>query len=601
MSATSSTGSATREKALGKAYDSRLMRRLWTYVRPHKGLLLLSLLLLPITVGFELAQPYVLMIAIDQHIAARSLEGLGPLALLYLGLVGAQAAAMYGQIMLLQLLGQRAMHDLRLHTYDHVLEQRAAFFDRMPVGRLLTRMTNDVENLNEMFSISVTLISDLVKLVAIVAIMLALDVKLTLMTFLVLPVLLVVVEYARRLMRRSFREIRVKVAAMNTYLQEHLGGLKIVQMLGREQRASERYDRINADHRDAYFDAIRADSVMYALVEAIGVCAAAIIAWYAGAHIGQVGQTVLTIGLVVAFIEYVNKFFIPIRDLSAKYTVMQQAMAATERIAELLDTDEPDAAARGVLEPARDSARGGAPAVAFRDVRFGYREGERVLEGLSFEVPRGATVAVVGATGSGKSTLIKLLTRLYEATEGTIELDGVDIRALPVDELRRRVTVIAQDVFLFAGTVADNVALARPGADRAAIDAALERAGALPILARRAAGADTAVAERGQNFSAGERQVLAFARALLRDPDVLVLDEATAHVDPETEQAIERGLEVLTQERTTLMIAHRLSTIRDADYIVVLDRGRVAEQGTREQLLAKGGLYARLEQTFEAS
>jgi ATP-binding cassette, subfamily B, multidrug efflux pump len=577
------------------------MRRLWTYVRPHKGLLLLSLLLLPITVGFELAQPYVLMIAIDQHIAARSLEGLGPLALLYLGLVGAQAAAMYGQIMLLQLLGQRAMHDLRLHTYGHVLGQRAAFFDRMPVGRLLTRMTNDVENLNEMFSISVTLISDLVKLVAIVAIMLALDVKLTLMTFLVLPVLLVVVEYARRLMRRSFREIRVKVAAMNTYLQEHLGGLKIVQMLGREQRSSERYDQINADHRDAYFDAIRADSVMYALVEAIGVCAAAIIAWYAGAHIGQVGQTALTIGLVVAFIEYVNKFFIPIRDLSAKYTVMQQAMAATERIAELLDTDEPDAAARGAPEPSRVSERGGAPAVAFRDVRFGYREGERVLDGLSFEVPRGATVAVVGATGSGKSTLIKLLARLYEAADGTIELGGVDIRALPVNELRRKVTVIAQDVFLFAGTVADNVALARPGADRAAIEAALERAGALPMLARRAAGADTEVAERGQNFSAGERQVLAFARALLRDPDVLVLDEATAHVDPETEQAIERGLAVLTQERTTLIIAHRLSTIRDADYIVVLDRGRVVEQGTREQLLAKGGLYARLEQTFEAS
>ena len=595
----SAPGAAAPEKALGKAYDGRLMLRLWSYVRPHKRLLLLSLLLLPITVGFELAQPYVLMIAIDEHIAARSLDGLGALALLYLGLVGAQAAAMYGQIVLLQLLGQRAMHDLRQHVYDHVTGQRAAFFDRMPVGRLLTRMTNDVENLNEMFSISVTLISDLVKLVAIVAIMLALDVQLTLMTFLVLPVLAVVVEYARRLMRESFRAIRVKVAAMNTYLQEHLGGIKVVQMLGREARTSRRYDEINAEHRDAYFGAIRADASMYAIVEAIGVAAAAIIAWYAGAQIGQVGQTALTIGLVVAFIEYVNKFFIPIRDLSAKYTVMQQAMAATERIAELLDTDEPDAPARaGGRAP---DAEPDAPAVAFRDVHFAYRENDPVLRGLSFEIPRGATVAVVGATGSGKSTLIKLITRLYEADAGRLEIGGVDVRALPADELRRRVTVIAQDVFLFAGTVAQNVGLARPGTDRAAIDLALSRAGALPILARREEGADAPVDERGANFSAGERQVIALARALLREPDLLVLDEATAHVDPETERAIERGLDVLKRECTTLIVAHRLSTIRDADAIVVLDRGRVAESGTRDELLARGGHYAALERTFEAS
>lgn len=595
MSAPQQDRGVAREEVLGKAYDARLMRRLWVFVAPHWRLLLLAMLLIPTMVGFELAQPYLLKVAIDSYIAQHELGGLGLLTLGYLGCVLAQALSGFAQLYALQLVGQRSMHDLRRTTYRHVLTRRAAFFDRMPVGRLLTRLTNDVENINEMFSSGViTLVADVVKLVAIVGMMLYLDVRLTLITFATLPLLVILVTWARNVMRGSFRAIRVKLAAMNSHLQEHLSGLRVVQLFRREAAASSEYDRINAEYREAYLGAIRADAAMYAIVEAIGVASAACIAWYSGANIAE---GVLTVGLVVAFIEYVNKFFIPVRDLSAKYTVMQSAMAAAERIVSLLDTDEPDAPGgdreRPALEPIAD-----APAVEFRDVHFAYREGEPVLRGLDLSISRGETVAVVGATGSGKSTLIKLLTRLYETERGSVRFGGRDVRDLPAGELRRQVTVVSQDVFLFAGTVRDNVRLGNPAASSADIDAALARVGADRALARRGGDADDEIAERGGNFSAGERQLIAFARALVRDPALLILDEATAHVDPETEATIEAGLDELMRGRTSLVIAHRLSTIRRADRIVVLSKGQVAEIGTHAELVARGGLYARLERSF---
>jgi ATP-binding cassette subfamily B multidrug efflux pump len=593
---------AAGEQVLGKAYDLRLMRQLWPFVRPHRLLALMTALLIPVTIAFELAQPFLVKRAIEHHIAVGKMAGLEILAAGFLGLVILQSLSSFAEQWSLQLLGQRSMHGLRLAIYDHVLRQRAAFFDRMPVGRLMTRMTNDIESINEMFASGVvTLFADVVKMIAIVVAMLILDVPLTLMMFLTFPILLVVVNYARGAMRRSFREIRVRLAAMNAFLQEHLSGIRVVQIMRREAIARREYDQINAGHRDAYLDSIKADAAMYAWVEAIGVIAIAAIAWWSARRLGVEldPETAASVATAVAFITFIEKFFIPVRDLSAKYAVMQGAMASTERIVELLDTDEPDAPPRPA--PVAPAPRAAAPLIGFEDVQFSYGA-EPVLRGVDFDIQRGMTVAVVGATGSGKSTLIKLLTRLYELDGGAIRLGGVDIRDIPIEELRRRVTVVSQDVFLFTGTIAENVGLSA-SVDRDRVAAAVRQVGAGPRLERRTPGGgdawlDAPVAERGTNFSAGERQLLAFARAMVRDPEILILDEATAHVDPEAEEAIEQGVAALMRGRTTLVIAHRLSTIRNADLILVMDHGRIVERGSHDQLVAADGVYAALERTF---
>jgi ATP-binding cassette subfamily B protein len=418
------------------------------------------------------------------------------------------------------------------------------------------------------------------------------------MTFATLPLLYVLVEFARRAMRKSFRQIRVRLAAMNAFAQEHLYGIRVVSLLGRNQIARSEYDEINAGHRDAYLLQIRADAAMYALVEGISYIAVGLIIWWIAGHRSE---DIATIAVVVVFIEYINKFFIPVRDLSTKYAVMQGAMAASERIFQLLDTSEWDGGADPSTTKADTRPPPGdreAAAVDIAGVHFSYGA-EPVLRGVDLRVARGATVAVVGATGSGKSTLIKLLTRLYERDRGSIKLDGVDIRDLDLAELRRRITVVSQDVILFAGTLAENIALGKPF-DEASMREAIRRVGLDRALARRGDDITAHVAERGANFSAGERQLVAFARALLRDPELLILDEATAHVDPEAEELIERGVHELMKGRTTLVIAHRLSTIRNADLIVVMDKGLIVEQGTHSELVARGGLYAKLEKTFTA-
>ncbi len=595
------------EAVLGKAYDLRLIKRIAKYVRPHRAMLAAWVVFMLLGIAFELAQPLLFVYVLQHHILDDKIAMLPWDALAYMGLVLGQGVSGFCDQWFLQLAGQRTMHDLRISIFDHVLAQRAAFFDRIPVGRLMTRMTNDIESLNEMFAQgAITLIADVVKAIGIVVIMISIDVRLSLLTYTTLPLVFILVEVARRAMRKSFRQIRVRLAAMNAFAQEHLFGIRVIHLLGRGKIARREYDEVNAGHRDAYLLQIQADAAMYALVEAIGYIATGLVIWWAAGH--RI-EDAATIAVVVVFIEYINKFFIPIRDLSAKYAVMQGAMAASERIFQLLDTEEYDGAVALVLgttlkdhdapgEPSKVAAD--SPSIEMRNVQFSYGA-EPVLRGIDLSVPRGATVAVVGATGSGKSTVIKLLTRLYERDRGSIKLDGEDIRDLELADLRRRITVVSQDVTLFAGTLRDNITLGKVHS-QAELDAAVKRVGLDRALARRAGSVDSAlgekVAERGANFSAGERQLVAFARALLRDPEVLVLDEATAHVDPEAEVLIEKGVHELMKGRTTLVIAHRLSTIRNADLIVVMDKGLIVEQGTHDELVAKGGLYAALEKTF---
>lgn len=580
--------------------DASLFWQLVPFIKPHRRLLFINWLLIPITVAFELAQPYVVKLVFVDHIAIGKAEGLSALLLVFLALVVLQGISSYFEQWTVQLLGQRAMHDLRLAAYDHIMRQRASFFDRVAVGRLTTRITSDIENINELFAQGVvTVLTDAVRMLGILAIMFTIDARLSVVVLLTFPFLYWVVDYARRAMRGSFRAIRQRVAAMNGHAYEHLAGIRVVQTLGRQAAAAREYDVLNAGHRDAYLDSIRGDAVMYAVVEMIGVLAIAAVGLWIARGLGAATSTVATIGVVVVFIEYCGKFFLPIRDLSAKYTVLQSAAAALERLRQLLSHDEPDApvAVAAAVEPAPGQLA--SAHVAFDRVTFAYRAGEPILRGVSLQIPHGQTVAVVGTTGSGKSTLIKLLTRLYEIDGGAIYLDGQDIRTLGGEALRRKIAVIAQDAFFVAGTLRDNIALGATVADDD-IHHALRTVGADTLFAKRQLGLDSAIDERGANLSAGERQVVAFARALVRKSEVLVLDEATAHIDPESEAAIETGLRALAHHQTSIIIAHRLSTIRRADQVVVLQRGEVVERGTYSELVAAGGVFAAMERSFAA-
>src|SRR5262245_28097105 len=556
------------EDLLGNALDRTLLRRIFGYVWPYRGRLALAAALLPVVALLEIAQPYLLKKAIDEHIAVGRLAGLDRIGLLYLLALVGQYSAAFAQLYFTQVIGQLGMNDLRLRVHRHVMSLSAAFFDRTPVGRLMTRMTNDIESLSEMFASGiVSLLGDAVRLVLSLVAMFAIDWRLALFSMGAAPVLFAIAAYFRTWVRDAFRDIRVRLARMNAFLQEHISGMKVVQAFAQEAKVARDFDAINVEYRRANSRAIAADAALYSIVEAVGSIAIAGLLWHGG---GRIVAGTLTFGVVVAFIEYLAKFFAPIRDLSTKYTVMQQAMAAAERVFTLLDTKEPDAPATG--EPAQDGSlpprpakrgegRGEGPLIDLRGVNFGYRADLPVLTDVTLSINKGETVAIVGATGAGKSTLVKLLPRLYDAQAGELRIDGTDIRAVDARVLRRRIVVVSQDVFMFAGTLRSNIGLHDAAIDDERIVSSARRVGADRVIASRPEGLDAAVLERGSNFSAGERQLVAFARALAREPEILILDEATASVDPDAERLIERGIAELMRGRPSLVNAHRMSDV----------------------------------------
>ena len=593
-----SLGSQQEETRSDGGQDLKLLARLWPFLRPDLFLLVLSLVLIPVATLASTVQPMLVGRAIDAAIVDHSSDALRQIVLLFAAAIVADAIGRFAQTYAMQLAGQRAMARVRADVFKHVQGIRVAYFDRTPVGRIVTRVTNDVDTMSELFgSGAVTALADILMLAGIIGFMAWIDWELCLVTMIAVPPLLLVVNAFRHRARDAFRAIRAKIAQLNAYLAEQVQGVAVVQAFGREAACAAEYAGINDDYRHAHLRAIRYDALLYSVVESISSAVVAVVLWYASVRAGWVdeGSSAAYVGTFVAFYQYIERFFVPIRDLSGKYTIIQSSLASAERIFGLLDTDEPDAATRAPEGEAATQAgpETGGPLIAFRDVTFAYRTGHPVLRDVNLEVQRGSTVALVGATGSGKTTLTALLLRMHAHEQGQIFFDGREIRTYGRTDLRRRFAVVPQDVFLFSGTILENIALGerQPDPDKAQI--ALEQVGAWDLVQSRG-GLTAPVDERGANYSAGERQLLAFARALYRDPEVLVLDEATANIDSETEARLQRAVLTLIAGRTSIVIAHRLSTIRHADEIVVMQRGRIVEAGAHDALIEAGGVYAQL-------
>nr|WP_251963415.1 ABC transporter ATP-binding protein [Salinibacter ruber] len=574
-------------------FDGRLIRRLGQYLTPYAGYIVLAL---AITLGASFLgplRPWLVQKGIDNYIVVGDLEGLQYIILyLVLALVG-EGILSFGENYLTQWIGQQAIYDLRTTLFRHVEGQSLAYFDRTPVGRVITRTTSDVEALSDALSSGlVSVLGDLFKLVFIAYFMFTLNWMLAVVTLLVMPLMVWVTFWFRRNVREQYRETRKQMARINSFIQEHVTGMHIVQLFNREEEEEDRFEGINDKHRAAHLHTIFYYAIFWPSIEFISNLALAAVLWFGGFR--ALGGSALTLGVLVAFIQYARQFFRPIRDLSNQYDTLQKAMAGAERVFSLLDTDESIEAPSAPVE--LDAVEG---TIEFENVWFAYEEGDAgtpdwVLEDVSFRVEPGEMAALVGATGAGKSTVMNLLLRFYEIQRGQIRVDGHDIRDLRLRDLREHIGLIPQDVFLFSGSVRRNLTLDDPSIDEATMRRAAETVQADQLIERLPDGYDQDVKERGSSLSRGQRQLLAFVRALLYDPDVMVLDEATSSVDTETEALIQRALERVTEGRTTLAIAHRLSTIQDADKILVMHKGEIRERGTHQELLAADGLYRKL-------
>jgi len=586
-------GAIQEEEAMGKAYDARLMRRLLRYLAPHWWLVGLAVLILAAASGLEVVGPWLTKVALDDAIPSSNGRLLSYLALGYMGTLLLGFILQYTQRILTAWLGQRIMYDLRKEIFRKFQTLDLRYHDRNPVGRLITRITSDVETLNELFSSGiVTVFGDIFTLAFIVAAMLRMDWKLALVAFSVLPFVAWAAFLFRARIRDAYRDIRVRLARINAFLHERLTGVRVVQLFGREARDAQSHAEVNQDYLDAHLRSITYYALFFPVIELFTAIALALILWSGGASILE---GTVTVGVVAAFLQYARRFFRPIQDLSEKYNLLQGAMASSERIFQLLDTEititDPEEP-RPLPTPTQGE-------IEFRDVWFAYGEKESgepdwILKGVNFRVEPGSKMAIVGHTGAGKTTLVSLLLRFYEPQKGEILLDGVPIREVRIKELRDRIGLVLQEVFLFSQDVGYNIRLGSEQIGDVQIRAAAKRVGATRFIDLLPKKYDQPLGERGSNLSVGERQLLSFARALAFDPAILILDEDTSSVDSEVEAQIEEATNELMKGRTSMVIAHRLSTVQGADRILVFHHGEIRETGTHQELLDKGGLYARL-------
>ena len=616
------------EEVLGKAYDSRLMKRLLTYLRPYASPVTVALGAIVLKAGCDVLGPYLTKVAVDKYLAPKpgatialfdrwlspqAQVGIAQIAGIYVFLLVASFVLDFLQTYLMQWTGQKVMFDLRSQIFRHLQRMHIAFFDRNPVGRLVTRVTTDVDALNDMFTSGVVAIfEDIFVLAGIVAIMLKMKWWLALITFAVLPLIFWATMIFRRKVRDSYRRIRVAIARINAYLQEHVSGIVVLQLFNREKRAYQKFEKINATHMDAFKDAILAHAIYYPVVEVLSSIAIASVIWFGG---NQVLRNAVTLGVLVAFMQYAQRFFRPIQDLSEKYNILQAAMASSERIFKLLDTPAE------IVTPAHPKPVTGPGRIEFDHVWFAYRampveesagapgngngdghgpehepEYDWVLRDVSFAIEPGETVAIVGHTGAGKTTMLSLLLRFYDAQKGAVRIDGVDVRDMDLAELRRRFGVVLQDPFLFSGTVGDNIRLGTSWIEDEHIAQAAEDVNLADFVRTLPEGFAEPVRERGSTLSTGQKQLISFARALAHAPSILVLDEATSSVDTETEFKVRDALSRMVEGRTSIIVAHRLSTVQRADKILVMHKSRLREMGTHQQLLAQRGIYWKLYQ-----